>query len=59
MDQVGLSFPEKSMRCRVVRRRTQAEHMHDVDARTTMRGIAESYDKLARPAEERAQKPED
>jgi len=44
---------------RVVRRRTQAEHMHDVDARTTMRGIAESYDKLARPAEERAQKPED
>ena len=58
MDQVGLSFPEKSMR-RVVRRRTQAEHMHDVDARTTMRGIAESYDKLARPAEERAQKPED
>jgi hypothetical protein len=39
--------------------RTQAEHMHDVDARTMMRGMSESYDKLARRAEERAQKPED
>jgi hypothetical protein len=39
--------------------RTQTEHMNDAEARMMMRGIAESYEKLARGAEERARKPED
>jgi hypothetical protein len=39
--------------------RTQAEHMNNAQARMMMRGIAESYEKLARRAEERAQKSED
>jgi hypothetical protein len=33
--------------------------MNDADARMMMLGTAESYEKLARRAEERAQKPED
>jgi hypothetical protein len=33
--------------------------MNNTGARMMMRGIAESYEKLARLAEERAQKPED
>jgi hypothetical protein len=33
--------------------------MNDADARMVMLGIAESYEKLARRAEERARKPED
>jgi hypothetical protein len=39
--------------------RTHAEQMNDADARMMMLGTAESYEKLARRAEERAQKPED
>ena len=39
--------------------RTHAEQMNDADARMMMLGTAESYEKLARRAEERAQKSED
>ena len=37
--------------------RTHAEQMNTADARMMMLGIAENYEKLARRAEQRAQKP--
>jgi hypothetical protein len=38
--------------------RIEAEHMHSAEARKMMLGIAESYAKLARRAEERGNKQE-